>query len=275
MLILKYPHSKFSGFTDEFISVHKSNPRTKIMKKLLSLITVACISLPVFATPNNPSNPPAYFNNPNVPNYNWNNNRGSNWNMPNTTWGNNRGGSNFNMPNMNWGNNRGGSNFNMPNMNWGNNRGGNNWNMPNMDWGNNSGYGSGSNWNMPSMNWGNNNGYNNGSNWNMPNFNRSNNNRPWNYGNNRYGYGNNTQRPFIPNRQLNAPKGPKPPQFIPRVYPKQQVQANIAPANNVAKQAPAADLAPKLDQIPMPTQINGVILAPENKPAQSKETIKE
>jgi hypothetical protein len=241
------------------------------MKKLITLITFTCISLPVFATPNNPSYPPAYFNNTNVPNYNWNNNRGSGMDIPNMNWGNN--GSGFNN----------GSNWNMPNMNWGNNGGGSGFNMPNMNWGNNNGYGSGTNWNMPNMNWGNNGrGFNNGSNWNMPSFSTGNNNQPWSYGNNvnRYNnFGNVPNYSYMPgmqpNAMLNVPKMPPSPQLMP------PLNAPYANANPVPPLAPAAvqPTQPTMDasaNIPMPNEVNGVIFAPENiLEEEGKDTIKE
>lgn len=81
----------------------------------------------------------------------------------------------------------------------------------------------------------------------------------------------------MPNRQLNAPIGPKPPQFIPRMNQQQPVPTYPAQMNNALKQpVPATPNQPATQQkIPMPNEMKGVILAPQNKPAQSKETIKE
>ncbi len=196
------------------------------------------------------ANPNPYYNNPNVPNYNWNNG--------NTGW---------NMPNFNWGNNgyNNGTSWNMPNFNWGNNRSGTNWSMPSFNWGNNNGYGTGNSWNMPSMNWGNN-GYNTGSNWNMPNFNWNNNSRPWNFGSNNNAYQN---RFAYPSANMQAPniKGnmPKPPQFIPPMKAKQQ----NAPEARMKMEKPAAKEPkfPTQNMIPKPSEVKGVILAPENKAA--------
>ncbi|MCF6188953.1 MAG: hypothetical protein L3J51_00575 [Cocleimonas sp.] len=210
----------------------------------------------------------------------------NNFNMP---WGNNNGynnGSNWNMPNMNWGNNgnnantgyNNGSNWNMPTMNWGNNsngyNNGSNMNMPTMPWGNNNG----SNWNMPTMNWGNNgnsgyngnNGFNNGTNWNMPNMNWGNgNNQPWNFGNSVGNTG-----IAMPNVQYRAPAMPVAPQFIPRLNAQNKVPAPAHQKPITKKEikavAPAAvKVAPPSVQtqakIPMPSEVKGTILAPENK----------
>ena len=118
---------------------------------------------------------------------------------------------------------------------------------------------------MPSMNWSNgNNGYSNGSNWNMPNMNWGNNNQPWNFGNNGY----------APNNQRWVPAMPVAPQFIPRA----NTQAPIPkqPAKPVEKTVKASTPAPAVqNKIPMPGQVKGVILAPENKPAVTEGAKKE
>ena len=204
----------------------------------------------------------------------------NNFNMP---WGNNNGynnGSNWDMPTMNWGSNgNNGSSWNMPTMNWGNNgngyNNGSNMNMPTMNWGNNNGYNNGSNWNMPAMNWGNNgnNGFSNGTNWNMPNMNGGNgNNQPWNFGNSVGNTG-----VAMPNVQYRAPTMPTAPQFIPRSNVqknaptpqkpviKKEIKALAPAAVKVAPPAPAAQA-----KIPMPSEVKGTILAPENK-AESAE----
>ena len=186
--------------------------------------------------------------------------------------------SGFNVPNMNWGNSNGyggGSNWNMPSMNWGNNNNrGSNWNMPSMNWGNSSGYGGGSNWNMPSMNWGSGNGYNSGSNWNMPNMswgsnNRNNNTRPWNYGANRPAYR------FVPNPAYQVPapqiksKALTPPKM--NVVPPKAAASIVTPAQAVKSVAQPAtkSVATTIGSIPKPSDVKGVILAPENKPKVS------
>ncbi len=203
----------------------------------------------------------------------------NNFNMP---WGNNNGynnGSSWNMPNMNWGNNgnngfNNGTSWNMPTMNWGNNsngyNNGSNWNMPTMNWGN--GYNNGSNWNMPTMNWGNN-GYNNGTNWNMPNMNWGNgNNQPWNYGNSvsNRAVPNNT----MPNVQYRAPVMPVVPQFIPRLNAQKKAPVPVLQKPMIKKEIKAVDPAgvkvtpPAVQtqtKIPMPSEVKGTILAPENK----------
>ena len=222
----------------------------------------------------------------------------NNWNMP---WNNNNGfnnGSNWSMPNFNWGNNGTGFNNGFNN--------GSNWSMPNFNWGNGN---RGSNWSMPSMNWGNNNGYGNGSNWSMPNFNWNNNNQPWGYGANRYynngyvpGY---SYAPRIPNRQYTTPQRPAAPQFVPRFQQpkigqqphqsKQQIkkparmpQPNMAMPKQIPQKAmskapqqaapqvsmhKAMPKKPNPAHIPMPHEVKGVILAPENQP-KSAETPK-
>ena len=203
----------------------------------------------------------------------------NNFNMP--SWGNNNSnGSNWSMPSMNFGN------ANNPNNNSSGFNNGSSWNMPSMNWGNgfgnnNNGYGNGSNWSMPPMNWGN--GNNSGSNWSMPNFNWNNNNQPFNFGNNGY-----PRTPsanyYAPKNQANiqyrAPVSPRPPQFIPRLAtPKQgqlQQQKNMPKATSAPTQKPQVQLAPQQTvpqtkmkapmHIPMPSEVKGVILAPENKP---------
>ncbi|HIO97809.1 MAG TPA: hypothetical protein EYG71_07785 [Leucothrix sp.] len=225
----------------------------------------------------------------------------NNFSMP--SWGNNNSnGSNWSMPSMNWNNGNGyntssnnGSNWSMPNMNFGNNNNksggfdnGSNWNMPSMNFGNgfgNNNNGNSSNWNIPSMNWGNG---NNGSNWSMPNFNWNNNNQPFNVGNNNYARVPTTNH-AMPRAQINtpyraAPIAPRPPQFIPRVSMPAQAQQpqTIAPKATI-KFTPSAPLqvpartqknAPQSramnaikaasTHIPMPSEVKGVILAPEN-----------
>lgn len=227
----------------------------------------------------------------------------NNWNMP---WNNNNGfnnGSSWNMPNFNWGNNNNRSGFNngsswsMPNFNWGNNNGygsGSNWSMPNFNWGN-----------------GFNNGYNNGSNWSMPSFNWNNNNQPWGYGGNRY-YNNGTvpsysYAPRIPNQQYRAPQRPAAPSFAPRnvpqntqgvptprpmqkpmpkptpgTMPSQHMAMPKMPQNTAVEGTNKGKVAPTLSKtmpkmptaghIPMPQEVKGVILAPENKPAKADTT---
>jgi len=196
----------------------------------------------------------------------------NNWNMP---WNNNNNynnGSNWSMPNMNWGNNgsgfNNGSNWNMP-FNWGggNNGNGSNWSMPNMNWGNNNGYNNGSNWNMPNMNWGNNNGYNNGSNWNMP-FNWNNNSQPWSYGNNTqyYNGANIPNYTYVPRRLVM----PRAPQVTAPIIPKKLTTATSPATPKVVISAPKIQKNTKATahtatKIPMPSEVKGVILAPENK----------
>ena len=206
----------------------------------------------------------------------------NNWNMP---WNNNNGfnnGSSWNMPNFNWGNNRSGFNN------------GSSWSMPSFNWGNNNGYGSGSNWSMPNFNWGNgfNNGYNNGSNWGMPFFNG---NQPWSNGGNRY-YNNGyvpsySYAPRVPNRQYpnqqyKAPQRPIAPQYAPRLQQQKPMQQPVQkpmqrPAPKAmpkqrmtmphqTKVAPAMPKKPAAAHIPMPNEVKGVILAPENKPVKAE-----
>lgn len=236
------------------------------MKKILLVISTACISLSAFANPNNINNPapafqaPAYPQNrvPQAPNRAPGFNRsGSNWNMPNMNMGNNRNGngfnngSNWNMPNMNMGNNRNGSGFNNGFSN------GSNWNMPSMNWGSNR---NGSNMNMPNMNWGNNNG-NRGSNWNMPSFNSGSNNPPgyWNPNQNYNTY-------VQPNRarpNIAQPRMPVAPQ--PQIN---KLKGQVPRAKTPAAQMKIAPQAPKRqmnNSIPKPSDVKGVILAPVNK----------
>ncbi len=193
------------------------------------------------------------------------------FNAPNFNWGSNNGGSNWNMPNFNWGSNNGGSNWNMPSMNWGSNNGGSNWSMPSMNWGNNNGYGSGSSWKMPSINWGSGNGYNRGSSWNMPSMNWgnnwNNNTRPWSYGANRPNYR------FVPNpaykfpapqiksQALTTPTAPKKaPAITAKPIPAKIGKSIASPAIKSVKTATS--------NIPKPSDVKGVILAPENKPTK-------
>ncbi len=229
------------------------------MKKLLLSLALITSTLPSFADG---------FNMPS-----FGNNNASNWNMPNMNWGNNSGnntGSNWNMPNMNWGNNSGnntGSNWNMPNMNWGNNNGNSSsWNIPTMNWGNNNGSND-SNWSMPAMNWGNNtNGLNNDSNWNMPNMNWNNNSQPWALNNNTPQYYMQPYYNTIPKAQmmpqLHKPARATPPQFIPQINTKKP----IAQSTQIVKKANTTM------RIPIPSEVNGIILAPENKKFEVEST---
>jgi len=228
-------------------------------------------------------------------------NNSNGFNTPNFNWGNN--GSSWSMPNMNWGNNNGynnrynsGSSWHMPNFNWGSNNRGTSWSMPSMNWGNNNGYGSGSNWSMPNFNWGN--GYNSGNNWNMPGMNWGNKSRPWNFGNSTYNAPRMPNYRFVPNPAYNAPM----PQFKAQtIAPPKLVQPKITPPsmNVQAPKAPVANAAPALSmpkrttqdteklvkdaikdsmkdavkthRIPMPSEVKGVILSPENTPKVSPE----
>ncbi len=210
------------------------------MKKII--LSIALLSAPLITTANNFSMP------------GFNNGNGSTWNMPNMNFGNaNNGfsnGSNWSMPTMNWGNSN-----NTPNN--GNNLGGNNWNMPTMNWGN--GYNNGSSWNMPNMNWGNSfnnnsNGFNNGSNWTIPTMN-------WGNGNNNY----------APNVQYRAPVMPTAPHFTPSApRATMQTQAPMTKKTVVKAAAPVVKTTPEAkgtvqNEIPMPSEVKGVILAPKNK----------
>jgi len=213
------------------------------MKKIFLYIAILGTSLAVNA------------NNFNMPTWGGGNN-GSNWNMPNMNWGNNNhsfgNGSNWSIPNMNMGNNNGyrsGSNWSMPNMSWGNNNGsGSSWNMPSMNFGNNNGPGTGSNWNMPNMGWGNSN-YNR-SNWGMPSFNNGgSNNQPWNNGNN--------IRRSAPN--IHQYRSPAQGTYM---IPMAPVKATV---NTVTQAASKTAASVTRSKIPTPSEVKGVILAPENK----------
>jgi hypothetical protein len=236
------------------------------MKKLI--LSIALMSIPFVSTaaPSVNNNSSSFS----TPNFNWgngNNNNGSNWNMPS-------------MPNMNWGNNNSngyGNNWSMPSFNSGNGNG-NSWNMPNMNWGTNRSFGNGfgnnqgNNWNMPSMN-----GGNNGNNWNMPNFNWNNNSKPsWNSGN----WGNNVPNysymPRAPQQNLQAqaktqnriPTMPAPPQFIPRLDKAREMAAKPATAKltkpSTQNSIPSTTQT-MMNKVPMPKEVKGVILAPDNK----------
>ena len=184
------------------------------------------------------------------------------------------------MPNMNWGNGNGynnGSSWSMPNMNFGNNgngfNNGSNWNMPNMNWGNNQGSG----WNMPNFDWNNNNFGNNrpNSNWSMPNFNWNNSNQPFSYGNNGFRRAPNSNF-YIPapqnNFQYRAPANPQMTQpAMPRVAPQAPTQpvqklapAQLKPTAELAKPVVPQVIKSEPQIIPKPSEVEGVILAPEN-----------
>ena len=214
----------------------------------------------------------------------WGNSDGSNWNMPSMNWNNNSNGqnnsTNWSMPNMNFGNanNNNGGGFNN----------GTNWNMPSMNFSNgigNNNKSTGSNWNMPSMNWGN--GNNNGSNWSIPNFNWANNNQPFNFGNTVAPTANYAIPKTQVNNQYKAPIAPSPPQFIPRVstpiqsqrqqqYKIPKTSVGFAPNKRTQVQTMPKQGIPQTNKvkagmhapmhIPMPAEVKGVILAPENQP---------
>lgn len=219
------------------------------MKKLI--LSIALLSTPLIASANQyyPNNSNGF----NTPNFNWGNgNNNSSWNMPNMNWGN--------------GNNGYGNNWNMPNMNWGNNNGGSNWNMPNMNWGNNNNR-NGSSWNMPNMNWGN--GNNNGSSWNMPNMNWGNNNNGYTYVNPR-NYGNTGYYKFVPQAIYRAP-APRPQLKAQAAPPK----AATPPITTPQATKPVTQAVKKaetiVNKIPTPSEVKGVIIAPENKPEATPE----
>jgi hypothetical protein len=239
------------------------------MKKIIILLSAACIALPVTAVPNNLPTP---FGNTSrtftTPDFNWggNNNgfrNGSNWNMPTFNMGNgNRYGNRF-------GN---GSNWSMPDFNWGSGNGfrnGSSMNMPNFNWGSgNNGFGNGSNWNMPKFNWNNNNNrynpYGNGSNWSMPSFNMGSNNPPppgvWRNNQNYNSY-------VQPNRGIPAPAMPKPPVFNNRAM--QQTRPNMNPNMHKGMKRPAApsvrSTAPSRIQMPMQKNLQKPMQMPKAK----------
>lgn len=229
------------------------------MKKIILLISAACVSLPVLANPNNINNPAPGFNAPTFnPGYapNYNRNRGSNWNMPNFNMGNNRRGSNWSMPNMNWGNNR--NNFGS----------GSNWNMPDMNWGKGNGFGRGSNFSMPDMNWGKGKGFGKGNNWNMPGFNSGPNTPPPGYRGPNQNFNNFAQ----PNRPMpmQRPNMPPAPSMQQNRMPRMQQAPSARIQTPTMGTAPKAPTAAEMNRsIPKPSEVKGVILAPQNKPTQA------
>ena len=118
-------------------------------------------------------------------------------------------------------------------------------------------------WNMPGMNWGNN--------WNNAP-------RP-NYGNNGYYGANRPAYNFAP-PPANMPVPPLKPQAVPPLY-NVTPPTNSKPKTNIQTPRPSVSAAPStatkaatttVDIIPKPSEVKGVILAPENKPAATSNT---